>query len=152
MVHSISTRAVGKPGTLLERLCEHVISFGAYAFETERDEEWHRAFASIDGEPTRIFHYKSGRSDSKELNGDLQNAEKTPLRSVIVGTGYEIGVRVCDDGKFPETESQAHFGVSGPAVHERIKTLERNGFIERTPRLARSIRVVVESEYLPKLR
>jgi len=33
-----------------------------------------------------------------------------------------------------------------------IKTLERNGLIERTPGKARSIRLMVNPEHLPKLK
>jgi len=41
--------------------------------------------------------------------------------------------------------------VSPPSVHKMIKTLERNGLIERTPGQARSIRLFVRPEDLPEL-
>jgi hypothetical protein len=50
-----------------------------------------------------------------------------------------------------ETDLQRYFRVSPPAVHEMIKTLERNGLIERTPGKARSIRLLVQPERLPRL-
>ena len=50
-----------------------------------------------------------------------------------------------------ESDLQRYFRVSPPAVHDMIKTLERNGFIARTPGVARSIRVLVSPEYLPRL-
>jgi len=50
-----------------------------------------------------------------------------------------------------ESDLQRYFQVSPPSVHEMIKTLERNGLIERTPRQARSIRLLVQAEYLPRL-
>ena len=50
-----------------------------------------------------------------------------------------------------EADIQIYFRVSPPSVHEMIKTLERNGFIERTPGKARSIRVLVKPEHLPEL-
>ena len=50
-----------------------------------------------------------------------------------------------------ETDLQRYFGVSAPSTHEMIKTLERNGLIEKTPGQARSIRVLVPPEHLPNL-
>jgi DNA-binding MarR family transcriptional regulator len=41
--------------------------------------------------------------------------------------------------------------VSPPSVHEMIKTLERSALIERTPGQARSIRLLVQLEHLPRL-
>ncbi len=55
-------------------------------------------------------------------------------------------------GRAPaETDLQRYFQVSPPSVHEMIKTLERNGLIERTPGQARSIRLLVQPEHLPRL-
>jgi len=50
-----------------------------------------------------------------------------------------------------ESDLEAYFQVSPPAIHEMIKTLERNGLIERTPGRARSIRLLVQPEHLPRL-
>ncbi len=50
-----------------------------------------------------------------------------------------------------ESDLQQYFQVSPPSVHEMIKTLERNGLIERTPGMARSIRLLVAPEHLPRL-
>jgi DNA-binding MarR family transcriptional regulator len=50
-----------------------------------------------------------------------------------------------------ESELERYFGVSPPAVHDMIKTLQRNGLIERTPGRARSIRLCVRPESLPRL-
>jgi DNA-binding MarR family transcriptional regulator len=41
--------------------------------------------------------------------------------------------------------------VSPPTVHRMILTLEKRGFIERTPGQARAIRVLVPPEELPDL-
>jgi SOS-response transcriptional repressor LexA len=51
-----------------------------------------------------------------------------------------------------EADLQRHFGVSPPAVHQMVLTLERNGFIRRSARTARSIEVLVPAEHLPVLR
>ena len=50
-----------------------------------------------------------------------------------------------------ETDLQRFFRVSAPSIHEMIKTLERNGLIEKIPGQARSIRLLVQPEHLPKL-
>jgi hypothetical protein len=50
-----------------------------------------------------------------------------------------------------ESDLERYFRVSPPAVHDMIKTLERNGLIERTPGRARSIRLCVHPEKLPRL-
>jgi hypothetical protein len=55
-------------------------------------------------------------------------------------------------GRAPaESDLERYFRVSPPSVHEMIKTLERNGLIERTPGQARSIRLLVPAEHLPRL-
>ncbi len=50
-----------------------------------------------------------------------------------------------------EPDLERYFQVSPPSVHEMIKTLERNSLIERTPGTARSIRLLVKPENLPRL-
>jgi len=50
-----------------------------------------------------------------------------------------------------ESDLQRYFQVSPPAIHDMIKALERNGLIERTPGQARSIRLLVQPEHLPRL-
>jgi iron dependent repressor-like protein len=50
-----------------------------------------------------------------------------------------------------EKDLERYFQVSPPAIHDMIKTLERNGLIERTPRQARSMRLLVQPEHLPRL-
>jgi hypothetical protein len=50
-----------------------------------------------------------------------------------------------------ESDLERYFRVSPPAIHDMIKTLERNGLIERTPGQARSIRLLIQPENLPRL-
>ena len=50
-----------------------------------------------------------------------------------------------------ESDLERYFRVSPPSIHEMIKTLERNGLIERTPGQARSIRLLVLPKHLPRL-
>jgi DNA-binding MarR family transcriptional regulator len=51
-----------------------------------------------------------------------------------------------------EADLQRHFQVTPPSVHQMVLTLERDGFISRQPRVARSIKVMVEPNALPPLR
>ena len=51
-----------------------------------------------------------------------------------------------------EADIQRYFEVSPPTVHQMILTLERGGFIRRTPRTARSIELLVAPHLLPVLR
>ena len=48
-----------------------------------------------------------------------------------------------------EMEMAIYFQVTPPAAHGMIVTLEKRGFIERTPRQARSIRLLIDSNSLP---
>ena len=55
-------------------------------------------------------------------------------------------------GRAPsEAEMQAYFRVTPPSVHQMVLTLEANGFIERIPWQARSIRLLIAREDLPDL-
>jgi DNA-binding MarR family transcriptional regulator len=51
-----------------------------------------------------------------------------------------------------ERDFQEYFQVTAPSVHNMILTLERLGFIRRTPGAARSITLLVPPESLPILR
>jgi Mn-dependent DtxR family transcriptional regulator len=50
-----------------------------------------------------------------------------------------------------ETDIQQYFRVSPPSVHQMVLTLERQGFITRQPRTARSIELLVDPKCLPEL-
>jgi DNA-binding MarR family transcriptional regulator len=50
-----------------------------------------------------------------------------------------------------ESDLERYFQVSPPAIHDMIKILERNCLLERTPGQARSIRLLVQPEHLPRL-
>jgi LexA DNA binding domain len=185
---------MGKPVTLLERLCGHAMSFGAQSFETERKDGRQRAFAQIDGARTRIANFEESSADAKELRANLHATAKKSARTVIRGKVYILHVRVCESpgeeafevslvpapkldplaapqftakqGQYlafiynynkihrcapAESDLERYFRVSPPAIHDMIKTLERNGLIERTPGQARSIRLLVRPEHLPRL-
>ena len=50
-----------------------------------------------------------------------------------------------------ESEMPQYFQVSAPSVHQMILTLETHGLIERTPRQARSIHLLIPRDELPDL-
>lgn len=51
-----------------------------------------------------------------------------------------------------EADIQRYFAVTPPTTHQMVLTLERGGWIRRTPGAARSIEVLVAPERLPVLR
>ncbi len=50
-----------------------------------------------------------------------------------------------------EAELQEFFRVTPPSVHEMLKTLQRRGFIKRTPGVARSIALLLRPDQIPAL-
>jgi DNA-binding MarR family transcriptional regulator len=50
-----------------------------------------------------------------------------------------------------ESDMRTCFRVTAPSVHQMILTLEKKGFIERTPGAARSIRLRIGREEIPDL-
>jgi DNA-binding MarR family transcriptional regulator len=46
---------------------------------------------------------------------------------------------------------QGYFRVSPPAVHQMVLSLEKLGFIERTPGRSRSLKLLLRREELPDL-
>jgi Mn-dependent DtxR family transcriptional regulator len=50
-----------------------------------------------------------------------------------------------------EADMQRYFRVSPPTVHEMVKALDRQGFIEREPGKPRSIRLLRSRAELPDL-
>ena len=50
-----------------------------------------------------------------------------------------------------EGDMERHFKVSPPAVHRMVLLLAEKRLIERTPRRARSIRVLLPREQIPNL-
>ena len=50
-----------------------------------------------------------------------------------------------------QTDMQRYFKVTPPTVHQMVLKLDELGLIARTPRQARSIRVLLPREQLPDL-
>jgi repressor LexA len=56
-------------------------------------------------------------------------------------------------GKAPsENDLRAFFGTAPPTVHRMILKLEELGFISRIPGQSRSINLLVDPDYTPRLR
>ena len=51
-----------------------------------------------------------------------------------------------------ESDIQFFFRVTPPTVHQMILKLEENGFIARVPGQARSIRILIDSAQIPRLK
>lgn len=51
-----------------------------------------------------------------------------------------------------EADLQRFFRVSPPTVHQMVKNLHAAGLVSRTPRQARTLRILVQPENLPVLR
>lgn len=185
---------MSRPVTLLERLSEHALSFGAQSIAVEFKDSREWVFANIDGSSVRIADFASSSAHAKELRGNLSAAARKPIRTVLGGHACILKVRVFENfgedafevridpapkldpsiapsftsrqGQYlafiynytkihsqapAESDLERYFRVSPPAIHEMIKTLERNGLIEKTPGKARSIRLLVQPEHLPRL-
>jgi Mn-dependent DtxR family transcriptional regulator len=57
------------------------------------------------------------------------------------------------NGRAPaEADLQRYFRVTPPSVHQMVLSLERRGWLQRTPGQARSIELLVPPEELPALR
>jgi repressor LexA len=55
-------------------------------------------------------------------------------------------------GRAPsEADMQDYFRVSPPSVHQMVLSLEKLGFIERTPGQGRSLKLLLPREQLPDL-
>jgi len=50
------------------------------------------------------------------------------------------------------TDMQSYFQVTPPTVNQMIKTLEKKGLIQKQPRLARSIQIIIPTNLLPELK
>jgi repressor LexA len=55
-------------------------------------------------------------------------------------------------GRSPsQADLLGYFRVSAPAVHQMVLSLEKQGFVERTPGQGRSLKLLLSREQLPDL-
>ncbi len=50
-----------------------------------------------------------------------------------------------------ESDFRFYFGTTAPSVHQMIVTLQKKGFISRTSRAPRSIRLLIPVDRIPEL-
>ena len=50
-----------------------------------------------------------------------------------------------------EADMERYFQVSPPTIHQMVLILEKKGLIQRTPGQARSIRLLVDPDHIPRL-
>lgn len=180
--------------TLLERFCEHAVSFDADLIKVEVKDRDDWVFANIGNVATKIARFKGSSSESKELRSNLYAARKKPIRRILGGQVYVLNVEIYENlgddafrvtilpapkldpataarftakqGQYlafidsymkihrrspAESDLQQYFQVTAPSIHQMIVSLQVRGFIERTPGEARSIRLLVPREQLPRL-
>ncbi len=85
---------MGRPVTLLEKLCAHALKFGAQSIAVEYKDGGEWVFVPIDGTLVRVALFPSGGAEAKELRGNLVAAAERPVRTVIDGRVYIVKVRI----------------------------------------------------------
>jgi len=85
----------------------------------------------------------------REDEGHLGRSKYTPQQGQYLAFIYYY-TKI--HGRAPsEADFERYFKVTWPSVHRMILTLEKRGLISRTPRDARSIRLLLTREQLPDL-
>jgi hypothetical protein len=88
---------------LLERLCGHALKFGCESFGVVYEEGFQRAWAQIDGAPTRIANFKRTGRDARELSENFSAAIKKPVQTVLNGRRCVLRVRSFENAAFEVT-------------------------------------------------
>src|SRR5580700_5244450 len=147
---------MGRPTTLLEGLCGHALSFGS------ADNGANGLFGGgveIPAQQVYILKvrvFESFGEDAFAVSMDLAPKLDPSIAPSFTAKQGQYLAFIYNYTKIhrqapAESDLERYFQVSPPSVHEMIKTLERNGLIERTPGQARSIRLCVQPEHLPRL-
>ena len=128
----------------LDELLRLVEETGNYAGSIEDGERLGHVYTSL----------VNGRYDSADRGARL-------IRPVAAALGYSakqgqyLAVIHCYlrvHRRAPsEAELQAFLRVTPPSVHEMLKTLQRRGFIKRTPGVARSTTLLLRPDQIPAL-
>jgi hypothetical protein len=105
------------------------------------------------GTEKHIVVFEGGRMTTMLCPKEGRHEEKAPRYTVKQGRYLAfIHDYTTIHGVPPaEHEMQSFFRVSPPSIHLMILTLEKKGLIQRTPGQARSIKVLVPAEELPRL-
>jgi len=87
---------MGRPATLLEKLCVHALSLGAQSLEVEYKDHREWVFVHNGGVRIGVASYASTSADAEELRGNLYAAQKT-VRTVFDGQVYLLKARVFEN-------------------------------------------------------
>jgi repressor LexA len=85
---------------------------------------------------------------------ELSQTERSDLEALLSGGKHAAFIHLYTrlHRRPPaETDMQEYFRVTPPSVHQMVLALERQGFIRRQPRTARSIQLLVDPKHLPEL-
>ena len=87
---------MGRPATLLEKLCVHALSLGAQSLEVEYKDHREWVFVHNGGVRIGVASYASSSADAEGLRGNLYAAQKT-VRTVFDGQVYLLKARVFEN-------------------------------------------------------
>ena len=91
----------------------------------------------------------NGASDHRSENATRVTRSYTARQGQYLAFIYYYSkIHLCSPS---EADMQRYFRVSPSAVHQMVLSLEKLGFIERTPGKGRSVKLLVPREQLPDL-
>jgi hypothetical protein len=158
---------MSKPQTLLEGLCGHALSIGAGSIEVEYQDgrDWVYANQGNKGVFNRKLRpfkaamakicvkicMRRGRKGYEPAPG--QDASQAPVFTAKQGQypAFIYNYPKIHRRAPAEADFQKYFQVTPPSVHQMIRTLQLKRLIDATPGQARSIRLLVAPEHLPRL-
>jgi repressor LexA len=103
----------------------------------------------VDKKIVRIGQPDNLRRESRSSGGQDMTPDYTPKQGQYLAFIYYYtklhGIPPA------ELDMQRYLRTTPPSVHQMVLTLEKRGFIERVPRQARSIRLLLPRDQLPDL-
>jgi len=87
---------MGKPVTLLQDICRHVLSLGSDSIEVKHEDGCDRVYAIQNGAGISIAKFTGSGRDATELRQNLYAAAKKPVRAVIAGRVWILKARIHD--------------------------------------------------------
>lgn len=94
------------------------------------------------------FKSKSKRGQPKSANATEASTPTDKQGQYLAFIFWFTRINRCPPA---QSDIQRFFGVSAPSVHQMITTLEKSGFLSRTPGQARAIQVTLDQSQLPPL-
>ena len=137
----------GVPG--YHELCELMARTNLDEEDQERVEwagDWDPS--DFDREAVNRLLAKKFKPKSKKPKADVASAFTEKQGQYLAFIFWFTRINRCPPA---QSDIQRFFGVSAPAVHQMITTLEKSGFLNRSPGQARAIQVTLEQSQLPPL-